>query len=206
MMRGRITRLNGVPVEQAAVMPEARWALRSDRGLTYAARPAAGLAPRRRARGGRPTITARRWSRSTPALARGMGLKVGDTLTRQPARPRDHRAHRQSAGDRLAAARHQFRAGLCPGDARSTRRRPISPPSICRRPSEEALVRQVTERFPERLGDPGPRGAGRGRPDRRPDRRRGPADGAGHRWPPARWCSAARSRPAIGAASTTRWC
>ncbi len=37
MMRGRITRLNGVPVEEAAVAPEAQWALRSDRGLTYAA-------------------------------------------------------------------------------------------------------------------------------------------------------------------------
>ncbi|MBV8777451.1 MAG: ABC transporter permease, partial [Alphaproteobacteria bacterium] len=37
MLRGRITRLNGVAVEDAQVAPEARWALRSDRGLTYAA-------------------------------------------------------------------------------------------------------------------------------------------------------------------------
>ena len=37
MMRGRITRLNGVPVEEAAVAPEAQWVLRSDRGLTYSA-------------------------------------------------------------------------------------------------------------------------------------------------------------------------
>src|SRR5262249_36402897 len=35
MMRGRITRLNGVPVEAVTIAPEAQWALRSDRGLTY---------------------------------------------------------------------------------------------------------------------------------------------------------------------------
>ena len=47
MMRGRITRLNGVPVEQASVAPDAQWALRSDRGLTYAAAlpPARALSP-----------------------------------------------------------------------------------------------------------------------------------------------------------------
>ena len=31
MLRGRITRLNGVPVEEAQVAPDARWALNSDR-------------------------------------------------------------------------------------------------------------------------------------------------------------------------------
>jgi len=80
MLRGRITRLNGVPVEKAAVAPEARWALNSDRGLTYAARIPDGS-----------DIVAGKW---WPAdyhgpplisfdarLARGMGLKVGDTLT-----------------------------------------------------------------------------------------------------------------------------
>ncbi len=80
MMRGRITRLNGVPVEDAAVAPEAQWALRSDRGLTYA-----GSLPQ----GSRLAVGA--WWPSNyqgpplvsfdAALARGMGLKVGDTLT-----------------------------------------------------------------------------------------------------------------------------
>ena len=37
MLRGRITQLNGVPVEDAPVAPDARWALNSDRGLTYSA-------------------------------------------------------------------------------------------------------------------------------------------------------------------------
>src|SRR5262249_22099067 len=80
MLRGRITRLNGTPIEEASVAPEAQWALRSDRGLTYAAAPPKGT-----------RIAAGEWwpadYRGPPLvsfdaeLARGMGLKVGDTLT-----------------------------------------------------------------------------------------------------------------------------
>lgn len=80
MLRGRITRLNGVAVEDARVAPDARWALNSDRGLTYDARVPAGS-----------EIVAGRWwpadYRGPPlisfdaGLARGMGLAVGDTLT-----------------------------------------------------------------------------------------------------------------------------
>jgi putative ABC transport system permease protein len=80
MMRGRITRLNGVPVETAAVAPAARWALRSDRGLTYSASLPKGS-----------QLAAGRWwppDYDGPALisfdatlARGMGLNIGDTLT-----------------------------------------------------------------------------------------------------------------------------
>src|SRR5207245_596698 len=80
MMRGRITRLNGVPVEDASVAPDAQWALRSDRGLTYAADLPRGS---RLAAGtwwpsdyeGPPLVS------FDEALARGMGLSVGDTLT-----------------------------------------------------------------------------------------------------------------------------
>jgi putative ABC transport system permease protein len=80
MMRGRITRLNGVPVEAAAVVPEAQWALRSERGLTYAATLPKGS-----------QLAAGAWwppdYRGPPlvsfdaALARGMGVTVGDTLS-----------------------------------------------------------------------------------------------------------------------------
>jgi putative ABC transport system permease protein len=80
MLRGRITRLNGVPVERAAVMPDAKWALDSDRGLTYAATLPVGS-----------RLVAGRWwpadYRGPPLvsfdadLARGMRLKVGDTLS-----------------------------------------------------------------------------------------------------------------------------
>jgi putative ABC transport system permease protein len=80
MMRGRITHLNGIPVEEAQVAPEAQWALRSDRGLTYAT-----SLPR-----GSRLVSGAWWPpdyQGPPlvsfdaALAQGMGLKVGDTLS-----------------------------------------------------------------------------------------------------------------------------
>ena len=80
MLRGRITALNGVPVDEAPVAPEARWALRSDRGLTYAA----AVPP------GSQLVAGQWWPadyHGSPLisfdaeLAKGMQLKVGDTLT-----------------------------------------------------------------------------------------------------------------------------
>ncbi|HEX2151597.1 MAG TPA: FtsX-like permease family protein [Stellaceae bacterium] len=80
MLRGRITQLGGTPVEQAEVAQNAEWALRNERGLTYAAVPPKGS-----------RIVAGEWwpsdYRGPPLisfdseLARGMGLRVGDTLT-----------------------------------------------------------------------------------------------------------------------------
>lgn len=79
-LRGRITRLNGAPVEAATVAPEAQWAVRSERGLTYAARVPQGSR----------VVDGAWWPadyRGPPLvsfdadLARGMGLKVGDTMT-----------------------------------------------------------------------------------------------------------------------------
>jgi putative ABC transport system permease protein len=80
MLRGRITRLNGVPVAKAKVMPGARWALDSDRGLTYSASLPQGS-----------RLVAGRWwppdYKGPPlvsfdaGLAHEMGLKVGGTLT-----------------------------------------------------------------------------------------------------------------------------
>ncbi|MHA1112947.1 MAG: ABC transporter permease, partial [Alphaproteobacteria bacterium] len=79
-LRGRITHINGVPVARAAVASEARWALDSDRGLTYAARPPAGT-----------ELAAGRWWPPDYAgpplisfaagLAHGMGIGVGDSIT-----------------------------------------------------------------------------------------------------------------------------
>jgi putative ABC transport system permease protein len=80
MLRGRLMRLNGQPVERATVAPEARWALDSDRGLTYAATPPANT-----------RIVAGSWWPPDYAgpplvsfdagLAKGMGLTVGDSVT-----------------------------------------------------------------------------------------------------------------------------
>ncbi len=79
-LRGRIDKLNGVPVEQAQIAPEAEWAVRSERGLTYAALPPAGS---RVVEGqwwpedyrGKPLISL------DANLSRGMNLKPGDTMT-----------------------------------------------------------------------------------------------------------------------------
>ncbi|MFQ5535079.1 MAG: ABC transporter permease [Sphingomonadales bacterium] len=80
MLRGHITRIAGVPVAEAEILPEARWAVRGDRGLTYAALPPQGN-----------RVTAGAWWPADydgpPAisfdedLARGMGVGVGDRLT-----------------------------------------------------------------------------------------------------------------------------
>jgi putative ABC transport system permease protein len=80
MLRGRITALNGVPAERARVAPDARWAVRSERGLTYSRGPPAGS-----------RVVAGKWWAANYAgpplasldatLARGMGLKIGDTIT-----------------------------------------------------------------------------------------------------------------------------
>jgi len=79
-LRGRIARINGVPVEQAKVAPGAQWAIRSERGLTYAATP-----PR-----GSHVVAGSWWPADyhgpplisfDAELARGMGVGVGDTLT-----------------------------------------------------------------------------------------------------------------------------
>ncbi|MXW92161.1 MAG: FtsX-like permease family protein [Rhodospirillaceae bacterium] len=80
MVRARIVRLNGVPAAEAAVHPDARWATRSERGLTYAAAMPEGS-----------RLVAGDWwpadYRGPPRvsfdaeLAQGMGLAVGDTIT-----------------------------------------------------------------------------------------------------------------------------
>jgi putative ABC transport system permease protein len=80
MLRGRISRLNGVPVAEAKVAAEARWAIDNERGLTYAATPPKNA-----------EIVAGKWWPADyagppivsfdAALAAGMGLTVGDTIT-----------------------------------------------------------------------------------------------------------------------------
>ncbi|WP_144184834.1 ABC transporter permease [Elioraea rosea] len=79
-LRARIVAINGTPTEQVTVAPESAWALRGDRGLTYAATPPEGT-----------RIVAGQWwpadYRGEPLvsfdanLARGFGIGVGDTLT-----------------------------------------------------------------------------------------------------------------------------
>lgn len=79
-LRARVVAVNGVPADQVHATPQTAWALRGDRGLTYAANQPAGS-----------KLTAGSW---WPAdydgppllsldaeLARGWGVRVGDTVT-----------------------------------------------------------------------------------------------------------------------------
>ncbi|MBW8270873.1 ABC transporter permease [Caldovatus aquaticus] len=79
-LRARIVAVNGVPAEQVQASEDTAWALRGDRGLTYAARPPEGT-----------RLVAGQWwpedYRGPPlvsldaSLARGWGVGVGDTIT-----------------------------------------------------------------------------------------------------------------------------
>jgi putative ABC transport system permease protein len=79
-LRARIVAVNGVPAEQVNATPETAWALRGDRGLTYAARPPEGA-----------KLVAGAWWAPDYAgpplvsfdaqLAKGWGIGVGDSIT-----------------------------------------------------------------------------------------------------------------------------
>lgn len=78
-LRARLVAVNGVPADQVRATPETRWALRGDRGLTYAATPPDGT-----------KLVAGHWwpadYNGTPlvsfdaGLAKGWGVGIGDTL------------------------------------------------------------------------------------------------------------------------------
>jgi putative ABC transport system permease protein len=78
-LRARLVSVNGVPAERVHATPDTQWALRGDRGLTYAAMPPEGT-----------RIVAGQWwppdydgpplVSFDAALARGWGVGVGDTL------------------------------------------------------------------------------------------------------------------------------
>ncbi len=79
-LRARIVAVNGTPAERLQVAPDSAWALRGDRGLTYAATPPDGT-----------RIVAGEWwpadYRGPPLvsfdvnLAKGWGVGLGDTIT-----------------------------------------------------------------------------------------------------------------------------
>jgi len=80
MVRGRITEINGVPVEKAVVAPDVAWALRGDRGLTYSANPPENS----------QVVVGEWWPADYAGpplvsfdvnLAAGFGVGIGDTLT-----------------------------------------------------------------------------------------------------------------------------
>jgi len=145
-LRGRLVRLNGVPVERATVAPEAQWALRSERGLTYSS-----TAPT-----GSRLVEGEWWPsdyRGPPLvsfeaeLARGMGLKVGDTLTVNVL-GRDVTAKIGSLRSLdWASLGINFAMVFSPGSFSGT---PETEIAVARVPPEReaALEKAVTDRFP----------------------------------------------------------
>jgi putative ABC transport system permease protein len=80
MLRGRITALNGVPVDKAKPDEKAAWVLTGDRGITYSAGPPDGTKLTEGAWWGQdyhgePLVS------FGDELAAGLGLKIGDTVT-----------------------------------------------------------------------------------------------------------------------------
>jgi len=78
-LRGRIVRIDGVPVEQATVAPEVRWAVDGDRGVTVAATPPDGTDIAEGAwwpadYEGPPLVSL------DAGVAQGLGLAVGETI------------------------------------------------------------------------------------------------------------------------------
>jgi len=79
-LRGRITEINGIDVEQVTVDSQSQWAIRGDRALTYAAQPSEGS---KIIKGewwpadyqGEPLISL------DAGLAQGFGVDINDTLT-----------------------------------------------------------------------------------------------------------------------------
>ncbi len=79
-LRGRITAIKGVPVDEAVIKPDSEWAVRGDRALTFSAAPPEGS-----------EITEGQWWPEDYAgppqisldaeLANGFGVTTGDTLT-----------------------------------------------------------------------------------------------------------------------------
>ena len=64
MLRGRIVKLNGVPVADAHIAADSRWAVNSDRAVTYASMPPKEAKVVEGPPGGPPITAGRRWFRS----------------------------------------------------------------------------------------------------------------------------------------------
>lgn len=80
MLRGRLVKLNGTPVEKLKAAPEAEWVLRGDRGLSFSDTVPAGS----------KVVSGTWWPKDyagppqvsfEAGLARGLGVDVGDTVT-----------------------------------------------------------------------------------------------------------------------------
>ena len=146
MVRGRIVRLNGKPVDLKKIHPDAHWAVRSERGLTYSAK-----APK-----GTRVLKGKWWPaayRGPPLvsfdarLAAGMGLVVGSTMTINIL-GREITAKVANLREiRWQAMRVNFTIIFAPGTLEAAPHMHISSVQVPRE-KEVALLRAVTDKLP----------------------------------------------------------
>ncbi|MDP4594708.1 MAG: FtsX-like permease family protein [Beijerinckiaceae bacterium] len=79
MMRGRVLSVNGVPASKVQVSQNAAWALRGDRGITYAADLPAGSSLTN-GQWWKPDYSGEPLVSVETKIAEGIGLKIGDIL------------------------------------------------------------------------------------------------------------------------------
>jgi putative ABC transport system permease protein len=111
MIRGRIVRIDGTPVENATVAEEVSWAVRGDRGLSYSEEFPAGSTLLRGNGGARATT-------GYPDLGPGRGLRRGRGRHPDGQRPgpQHHRHHIEHPSGGLADPGHAVRHHLLPRD------------------------------------------------------------------------------------------
>ncbi|MCE1235554.1 MAG: FtsX-like permease family protein [Hyphomicrobiales bacterium] len=150
MLRGRITRLKGVPVEQAVIDDKVRFILDGDRGVTYSAEPPP-----------HSTVVEGAWwpaDHAGPPLvsfdaetAKGMGLSVGDTVAVNVlGREIEARVanFRKIEWDRLAINFFMVFSPDAFRGAPATRLATVTWPNGGGEAQERALLRAVVDRFP----------------------------------------------------------
>ena len=126
MLRGRIMSANGIKADDIKAQPNAAWVLQSDRGITFATE-----VPR-----GSRVVEGEWWGADYQGpplvsfekkIADGLGLKVGDPIVGQRARPQ----HRRRASPTCAPSTGKSSASIscwCSRPAPSpARRTPTSP-------------------------------------------------------------------------------
>jgi putative ABC transport system permease protein len=146
MIRGRIVALNGTPARQAKVASDAKWAISGDRGITYAATPPPGT-----------DIAQGQWwpaNYSGPtlisfdaALAQGMNLKIGDTITLNVLGRELTGRIANLRNVNFASGRQNFVLILSPGIIDKAPHSFLATVRVDPR-DEEAVYRAVTDAFP----------------------------------------------------------
>lgn len=147
MVRGRISKIKGAPVSSNSVDADAKWAVESDRGLTYAALPPENSVITDGAwwpadYAGKPLVSLDR------KLARGMGLNIGDSLTVNILGKEITAEIANLREINYINFQINFALIFTPGVLESFSPTYIATLNIARDPAEASLVREMARKFP----------------------------------------------------------